>query len=207
MSDQQVHDEILTFFLAGHETAALSLTWAAYLLATHAEAQEQAAEEVHRITNGAELCAEDYPKLRYLTAVTKEALRLYPPVWSMGREASSDGTLAGHRVKKGTDLWLCIHRLHRDARWYQEPDRFVPGRWLGDQVPRRFTYAPFGIGPRVCIGQHFAMAETVLGWAAMLRRCRFSLASSAPAELNAWISLRPKKPIQLLVQPRLPQAR
>jgi cytochrome P450 len=200
MSDEQLHDEILTFFLAGHETAALSLTWAAYLLATHPETQEQAAKEIFVVTEGGEIRAEHYPQLRFVTAVVKEALRLYPPVWSLGRKTTKDGTLGSLPVPKGTDLWLCLHRLHRDPRWYFEPERFSPQRWLGNQVQRPFTYAPFGIGPRVCIGQHFAMAETVLGLASMLRQFRFSLVSSAPAEVNAWISLRPKERIELRVE-------
>jgi cytochrome P450 len=93
-----------------------------------------------------------------------------------------------------------LHRLHRDPRWYPEPERFNPECWLENQVQRRFTCAPLGIGPRVCIGQHFAMAETVLGLASMLRRFRFSLVSSVPAEVNAWISLRPKERIELRVE-------
>jgi cytochrome P450 len=199
MSDEQLHDEILTFFLAGHETAALSLTWATYLLATHPEIQERAAEEVFAVTEEGELRAEHYPLLRFVTAVVKEALRLYPPVWSLGREATKDGALGSLPISKGTDLWLCLHRLHRDPRWYSEPERFSPERWLGNQVQRRFTYAPFGIGPRVCIGQHFAMTEAVLGLAAILGRFRLSLASSAPAEVDAWITLRPKERIELRV--------
>ncbi|WP_245632293.1 cytochrome P450 [Edaphobacter aggregans] len=200
MSDEQLHDEIMTFFLAGHETAALSLTWAAYLLATHPETQEQAAKEISVVTEGGEIRAEHYPQLRFVTAVAKEALRLYPPVWSLGRKTTKHGSLGSLPVSKGTDLWLCLHRLHRDPRWYPEPERFSPQRWLGNQLQRRFTYAPFGIGPRVCIGQHFAMAETVLGLASMLRQFRFLLVSSAPAEVNAWISLRPKERIELRVE-------
>jgi cytochrome P450 len=202
MSDKQLHDEILTFFLAGHETAALSLTWATYLLSTHPEIQERAAEEVFAVTEGGELRAEHYPRLRFVTAAVKETLRLYPPVWSLGRKATRDGALGSLPVPKGTDLWICLHRLHRDLRWYPEPERFNPERWLGNQVQRRFTYAPFGIGPRVCIGQHFAMAESVLGLASMLRLFRFSLTSIAPAEVNAWLSLRPKERIELRVHER-----
>ena len=202
MSDEQLHDEILTLFLAGHETAALSLTWAAYLLATHPEIQEQAAEEVFTVTAGGDVRAGHYPHLRFVTALVKEALRLYPPVWSLGRVATKDSALGSLPVVKGTDLWLCLHRVHRDPRWYPEPERFRPERWLGNQVQRRFTYVPFGIGPRVCVGQHFAMAETVLGLASMLRRFSFSPTSSVPAEVNAWISLRPKKSIELRLQQR-----
>ena len=197
MSDEQLHDEILTFFLAGHETAALSLTWAVYLLATHPETQKLAAEEVFKVIGGRDIQVEHYPFLHFLTAVTKEALRLYPPVWSLGRIATKDSALGSLPIAKGTDVWLCLHRLHRDPRWYPEPEQFYPERWLGNEAQRRFTYAPFGIGPRVCIGQHFAMAETVLGLASMLRQFSFSPTSSVPAEVNAWISLRPKQSIQL----------
>ena len=202
MSDEQLHDEILTLFLAGHETAALSLTWAAYLIATHPEIQEQAAEEVFTVTAGSDVRAEHYPHLSFVTAVVKEALRLYPPVWSLGRVATKDSALGNVPVVKGTDLWLCLHRLHRDPRWYPEPEQFRPERWLGNQAQRRFTYAPFGVGPRVCIGQHFAMTETVLGLASMLRRFSFLPTSSGPAEVNAWISLRPRKGIELRLEPR-----
>ena len=202
MSDEQLHDEILTFFLAGHETAALSLTWATYLLATHPEMQERAADEVFTVTGGADVQVEHYPLLHFVTAVTKEALRLYPPVWSLGRVATKDGALGSLLIAKGTDVWLCLHRLHRDPRWYPEPEQFRPERWLRNETQRRFTYAPFGIGPRVCIGQHFAMAETVLGLASMLRQFRFSPTCSVPAEVNAWISLRPKESIQLRLEQR-----
>jgi cytochrome P450 len=157
---------------------------------------------VFTVTAGGDVRAEHYPHLRFVNAVVKEALRLYPPVWSLGRVATKDSALGSLPVVKGTDIWLCLHRLHRDPRWYPEPERFRPERWLGNQAQQRFTYAPFGVGPRVCIGQHFAMAETVLGLALMLRRFSFSPTSSVPAEVDAWISLRPRKSIELRLQHR-----
>ena len=201
MSDQQLQDEILTFFLAGHETAALSLAWTAYLLGRHPEVQNEVCGELGAVTAGQELKAEHYPQLRYLTAVVKEALRLYPPVWSLGRKASQTSSLGEHPVPVGTDLWLCIHRLHRDPRWYPEPERFKPERWLTKDLRRPFTYLPFGIGPRVCIGQDFAMTEAVLGLAAILKRFRFQALSSKPVEVNPWITLRPKQRIKLRLEP------
>lgn len=126
------------------------------------------------VTAGGDVRAAHYPHLRFVTAVVKEALRLYPPVWSLGRVATKGSALGSLPVVKGTDIWLCLHRLHRDPRWYPEPERFRPERWLGNQAQRRFTYVPFGVGPRICVGQHFAMAETVLGLASMLRRFSFS---------------------------------
>jgi cytochrome P450 len=197
MPDQQVLDEILTFFLAGHETTALSLTWAAYLLAQHPDVQDRMREEIRAVTQGSELCAEHYPKLRWTAAILKEATRLYPPVWSMGREAITDTVLDGHPVAKGTDVWICLHRLHRDARWFPEPERFQPERWLQGQTQKPFTYLPFGVGPRVCIGQRFALMETVLGLAAMVSHFRLTVTDDVPAEPSAWITLRPKHPIRL----------
>jgi len=197
MSDRQIRDEILTFFLAGHETTALSLTWAAYLLARHPDVQELAREEVHSVAQGGELCPEDYPKLRWTAAIVKEATRLYPPVWSLGREAIAATVLGGHPIAKGTDVWICLHRLHRDARWFPDPDRFLPHRWLQGHAPRPFTYLPFGVGARVCIGQRFAMLETVLGLASVLSRFQLNATRDAPAEPCAWITLRPKHPIRL----------
>jgi hypothetical protein len=134
MSDEQLLDEILTFSLAGHETAALSLTWAAYLIAMHPEMQEQAAEEVFTVTGGGDVRAEHYPHLCFVTAVAKEALRLYPPVWCLGRVATKDSALGSLRVVKGTDLWLCLHRLHRDPRWY--PERSDSARSVGLGIKR-----------------------------------------------------------------------
>ena len=206
MSARQLLDEILTFFLAGHETAALALTWSAYLLAIYPPAQDASRNELINATAGETLTPEHYPRLRYLTAVVKEALRLYPPVWSLGRKALHPGVLTHgllgvHQVPQKTDLWLCLYQLHRDPRWYSDPDRFQPERWLTGEVVPPFTYLPFGIGPRGCIGQHFAMAEAVLGLAAILKQFRLAPASDDPVGLSPWITLRPKQPIHLRLKP------
>lgn len=199
MSDQQIHDEILTFFLAGHETAALGLTWALYLLAQRPDVQQHVADEVQSVTQAGQIRPEAYSRLPWTTAVIKEAMRLYPPAWSMGREATSDTTLGGQPVTKGTDIWICLYQLHRDARWFADPDAFLPERWMRNSPPTPFTYIPFGIGQRVCIGQHFAMMESVLGLAAILSQFRFTLKNSHPPELSAWITLRPRTPIYLQI--------
>jgi cytochrome P450 len=199
MSDQQLHDEILTFFLAGHETAALGLTWALYLLAAHPEIQEHIVDEVRSVAQGEQITPEAYSKLHWTTAAVKEAMRLYPPSWSMGREATANTTLGGHPVKKGTDIWICLYQLHRDARWFNDPDAFLPERWLGNSSRKPFTYIPFGIGQRVCIGQHFAMMESVLGLAAILSQFRLTLNDSHMPALSAWITLRPQTPIRLQI--------
>ena len=130
-------------------------------MARHPEMQENIRDEVRSVTAGGELAPTAYSKLAFTSAVVKETLRLYPPVWSMGRKTILNTKLDGQPVPKGTDIWICLYRTHRDARWYTEPNRFLPQRWLQDPAPRPFTYLPFGMGPRVCIGQHFAMMEAV----------------------------------------------
>jgi len=197
MSDEQLRDEILTFFLAGHETAALGLTWALHLLAQHPAVQQKVTDEVTALLNDGHSLAESFAKLPWTTAVVKEALRLYPPVWSMGRRAVAETELAGTPVKNGTDIWICVYQLHRDPRWYPDPHTFEPQRWIDAPAPRSFTYLPFGIGPRVCIGQHFAMMESIIGLAAILSRFQVEAATKATPELSAWITLRPKSPIRL----------
>ncbi len=197
MQDQQIHDEILTFFLAGHETAALSLTWALSLLAGRPDAQDRIAAEVTRVTGGAGLRPEHVMKLPWTGAVLKEAIRLYPPVWSLGRKTDRDTVLSGQSLRKGTDVWICLYQLHRDQRWFAEPERFLPERWLDQPPPRPFTYLPFGIGPRVCIGQHFATAEAVLALAAIVARFRLAAPQGQIVTPSAWITLRPKQPVML----------
>jgi cytochrome P450 len=135
--------------------------------------------------------------LRFTAATVKEALRLYPPVWSMGREVLADTVLDGERLAPGTDVWICLYRLQRDARWYDDPERFQPERWLEKPAPPPFTYLPFGVGARVCIGQRFALTEAVLGLATVLARWRLAPASQQPVEPSAWVTLRPKRPILL----------
>ena len=202
MPDQQVHDEILTMFLAGHETSALSLSWALWLLARHPEIQERAAREVAEVAAGRAVEASDYPRLPYLAAVVQETMRLYPPLWSMGREVERDTKLGSEPVAKGTRVWLCVFQMHHDARWFAEPERFDPERWLGGVTRKKFSYLPFGAGPRMCIGQHFATAEAVLGLAEILRVFRFETVSDEEVKMDAWITLRPRGGVKLRLAKR-----
>ncbi len=202
MSDQQVHDEIMNMFLAGNETSALTLSWAMHLLSTNPDIQDRAASEVLKVTGGHPLRPEDLPGLRYLSAIVQETLRLYPPLWSIGRLTSRDTTLSGLPVAKETQIWLCTYRLHRDPRWFSDPDRFNPERWLDGTSHKKFTYIPFGVGPRMCIGQHFATVETVLGLATILSRFRLSSPPGSIVTPEAWITLRPKHGLSLRIDAR-----
>jgi cytochrome P450 len=202
MSDQQVHDEVLTMFLAGHEPSALLLSWAAALLAAHPETQEAAAVEVQAVLDNEPLCAKHLPQFRLLNAVVHETLRLYPAVWSIGRSVMSDTMLGDLPVKRGTHVWLCIYTLQHDERWFPEPERFHPQRWLGDAVQKRHTFLPFGAGPRMCIGQHFAMTETILGLSAILARFRLLPTEENIPKMDAWITLRPRGGVPIRLEQR-----
>jgi cytochrome P450 len=200
MDDRQVRDEAMTLFLAGHETTALALTFALHLLALHPEADARAASELASL--GGPAGFDDLPRLPYLDAVVKEALRLYPPAWAITRLAIEDVDLAGLRVRKGDSVLVTPWVTHRDARLFPEPQRFRPERWLDSPPPPRFAYLPFGAGPRVCIGASFAQTEAVLVLAALLSRFRFELARDPAVELQASITLRPKGGMPMTLKPR-----
>lgn len=202
MPHQQVEDEVLTMFLAGQETSALSLSWSVYLLASHPDIQEEAAHEVAQVIGDRELIPQDYPSLRIIGMVVQEALRLYPPVWSMGRETVQDTSVNGLRIRAGTRIWICTRQIQRDKRWFPDPDEFKPHRWEEKVSRPKFSYFPFGGGPRMCIGHHFATTEAVLGLAAMLSRFRFSLAPEAKIETDAWMTLRPRHGIHVRLEYR-----
>jgi cytochrome P450 len=202
MSDIQIRDEVMTMFLAGHETSALMLTWAIHLLANDQDVQDQAAEEALRVTAGSPLTGAHYPQLKLVMGVVQEALRLYPPVWSLGRETIHDTKIGPHTVAKGDSIWLCINNIHHDSRWFHAPETFNPHRWSEAQRRPKLSYLPFGAGARMCIGQNFAFMEAALSLAALLCNFRFYPASSEPVESAAWITLRPKSGIPIRLERR-----
>jgi cytochrome P450 len=190
MNDRQVRDEVLTLFLAGHETTANALTWTWYLLSQNPEAERAVQEEVDRLgTPG----FADLEQLRYTGAVLSESLRLYPPAWAVGRRALEDVEVGGYTIPKGNVVLLSPFVTHRDARWFPEPEQFRPERWLTEDPDRpKFAYFPFGGGARVCIGERFAWMEGVLLLAAITQKWRFELVPGHPVEAKAQITLRPK---------------
>jgi cytochrome P450 len=202
MSDEYVHDEVITLFLTGQETSAVTLSWAVALLAQHPEFQEEAAAEIAYVTNGREMMAEDYPCLKFLNAVVQETVRLYPPLWSLGRTTLRDTMVGDLPIRKGTDVWIPIRQIHRDVRWFSEPDSFNPYRWNDCARRPKFSYFPFGGGQRSCVAQHFAMAELVLGLAVLLSRFRFRLALRTKLEIDAWLTLRPKNGVPVVASVR-----
>jgi cytochrome P450 len=200
MTDQQLRDEAMTLFLAGHETTALAITYTLRLLATHPEQYRRLVAEVDAVLAGRPPRQSDVEKLPFTSAVVREGLRLYPPVWSIARYAVKDTELAGLSIPANTQLILSQWVTQRDARWFSEPERFRPERWLGEEcagVPR-FAYFPFGGGPRVCVGQHFALLELVLVFARLAQHVVFEH-SGEKLRLDPVITLRPRGSVRLKV--------
>lgn len=187
MDDVQLHDEIITMFLAGHETTALNLGYTLYLLAGDPERQEKARAASLSDSGG------------YLDHVLRESLRLYPPAWSIGRAALRDHDLGGYRIKKKDLLLISPYALHRDARLFHNPDLFEPERWDAAESISKYAYLPFGAGPRVCVGNHFALMEASIVMRSLLRRYRFSRLQDI--ELSPSITLRPRQGVMLQVDP------
>ncbi len=192
MTDQQVRDEVLVLFLAGHETTALALGWTFHLLALYPEAERRLHAELDAVLGDREPRFDDLPRLEYTARVVKESLRMYPPAWSLGRESTAPFELAGHRFEAGAWMWMIPWVVHHDARWFADPWRFDPDRWeeaRARSIPK-FAYFPFGGGARVCIGNQFAMMEATLMLAAVARRWRLAAVPGFPVAPEAAITLR-----------------
>lgn len=192
MPAKQLRDEVITLLLAGHETTALALTWTWWLLSRHPEREARLGEEVRSALDGRAPTIGDLPRLGYVERVVKESMRLRPPAYSFGREAIEPVEVGGVRMPVGTTAFVFPWLLHRDARWFDEPLAFDPDRWEGDleaKLPRG-AYLPFGAGPRVCVGRHFAMIEAVLIVATIAARWRIEWGPDDPVPFPS-ITLRP----------------
>ncbi len=194
MSDRQLRDEMMTLYLAGHETTALTLSWSWYLISQHPEVERKLVAEWDRVLQGRTPSPDDLGNLPYTDAVITEAMRVYPPVYLIGREATRELELGGYRVKKGYTIFMSQWVNHRDARYFPDPEQFRPERWedgLVDRIPK-YAYYPFGGGPRACIGNTFALMEATIILAAVGQKYRFTLMPDAHIELNPQITLLPK---------------
>jgi cytochrome P450 len=200
MTDSQLRDEVMTLFLAGHETTALALSWSWYLLAQNPDKEQKFHAELDAVLQGRLPTVDDLPKLEYTEMIAKETMRLYPPAYAVGREALEDVEMGGFRVPKGSQLFAFQWVTQRDERYFEEPGEFIPERWTPDRsatVPK-YAYFPFGGGPRQCIGNYFAMMEIVLLLAAIGQRFKFSLAPDHKVEVLPVLSLRPKSGIKVI---------
>jgi len=196
MNDQQLRDEAVTLFLAGHETTALALAHTLFLLSTHPDVERKLHAEVAAVLGNKLPAAVDVKKLAYTDRVLKEAMRLFPPAWTTGRTALEDVEVRGHRILKGAQIMMSQWVVHRDPRWFPNPEGFDPDRWLPERARGmpRFAYFPFGGGPRVCIGNHFAIMEATLILAIIVRDWQVSLLPGQRLELKPSVTLRQAGP-------------
>jgi cytochrome P450 len=204
MTDRQVRDEVMTLFLAGHETTAVALSWTWYLLAQNPDADLRLAAELSAVLNGRPPTVADLPALRYTEMVVTESMRLYPPAYGLGREATRATEVAGHLVPAKGIVIMPTWVVQRDARWFDEPETFRPERWADDAARRlpRFAYFPFGGGPRQCIGNTFATMETILILATIAQRFRLALVPGQRVTATPYITLRPEPGIRMRVERR-----
>jgi cytochrome P450 len=202
MTDRQLRDEAMTLFLAGHDTTSLTLSWGWYLLAQNPDVYDALQAEVCGVLAGRSPTPADLPRLPYTERVVLEIMRLYPAAYMLGRQAVAACELGGYHLPAKATVLMSQWLLHRDARWFTEPERFHPDRWadgLAKRLPK-FAYFPFGGGPRQCIGNSFAMMEAVLVLATLAQRCRFTLVPGPPIRPAPGLTLKPSRGIEAVVR-------
>jgi len=199
LSPQLIHDEALTLLLAGHETTALALSWTWYLLAHHPDVDTAMQAELQTVLGGRLPTVEDLPQLQYTRMVLTEALRLYPPAWLMTRRARQEVVIGDYRFPPGTFFLLSPYLTHHDARFFPDPEAFVPTRWAAppETDPARYAYLPFGGGPRQCLGEGFAWMAGLLVLATVAQTWRMRLVPGPPVAPWALVTLRPKHGIHV----------
>ncbi|MCU0496325.1 MAG: cytochrome P450 [Anaerolineae bacterium] len=199
MSDKQLRDEAMTVFGAGHETTAATLTWVWYLLSKHPEIAAKLHEELSTALGGKTPTFNDLPNLKYTEMVIKEAMRLYPPAWGASRNLMVDTTLGGHALKRGNVLLLNFYGVHRHPKFWDQPDRFIPERFSPENEGKihKYAYLPFGGGPRICIGNAFAMMEARLILATIAQRFTLHLAPEETVLPSRRFTLRPKDGLKM----------
>jgi cytochrome P450 len=204
MNDKELIDEVLTLIVAGHETTAAALTWTWYLISEHPEVQAQLQEEADRTGTDQALSLGAAESLAFTHQVIQEALRLYPPGWLITRRTLEADELGGYPIAPRTDVFISPYMLHRHPAFWSEPEEFKPERFAGIDAEERhrFSYIPFAVGPRHCIGENIAMFEMLVHVHAMSRRFRLTRAGAEPIELEAQINLRPRSNLMMTVEAR-----
>jgi len=204
MTDLQLRDEAITIFLAGHETTANTLTWTWYLLSEHPDIEQRLHRELDSVLADRLPTVEDFPRLQYTEMVITEAIRLYPPAWILGRRALKDYKLGPYIVPAGAILIMSPYVMHRDPRYFPDPFRFDPDRWTPEARASRpqFSYFPFGGGPRRCIGEGFAMMESIMVLATLAQEWSLRRASDQPIALQPLITLRPRHGMRMVLMSR-----
>ena len=205
LDERQIRDEIASFIAAGHDANAAVVTWAALLLAEYPDRQRDLQLELDTVLAGRAPTVADVHRLPLTEAIVLEAMRLYPPVWVFGREPIRDCDLGGYRIKKGTSILVCQYLLHRDRRFFDDPDSFRPERWLpGSPRCHPYAFVPFGAGPRRCIGESLAMMESILVLVSLCQRFSLTKAPSTQVELATNLTLIPKGGLVLSMSKRVP---
>ena len=204
MTDEQVRDEAMTLFLAGHETTANALIWTWYLLAQNPVEERQLHREVDRVLAGRTPTIDHLPSLPYTRMVLSEVMRLFPPAYVVGRQPTEDYTVRDWVIPAGSTVFASQYVMHRDPRYWYDAERFDPLRWTADEIAKRpkFSYFPFGAGPRVCIGEGFAWTEGILALATLAQRWQARLVSRQTPDLEPMITLRPKHAIEMTLHRR-----
>lgn len=190
MSDREIRDEALTLLMAGHETTANAVAWTLYLIAKHPEVEERLRTELDGVLDGREIRVADLGNLPYLERVLKEALRVYPPAWLLGRAAIEPVEIGGYSIQPDANIIISPYVIHRNPRYFDDPETFNPDRFLVE--PTRYSYLPFGAGPRVCIGQPYALLEMAIITATLMGSYHLTLPADYVAEPEAMLTLRPK---------------
>jgi len=204
MTDKQVRDEALTLFLAGHETTANALTWTWYLLSQNPEAEARFHAEIDRVLGARLPTFDDLAQLKYVEMVFAESMRLFPPAWGIGRRPLQAYRIGDYEIPARTVMLMSPYVVHRDPRWYPEPEKFDPDRFLPENAAGRpkFSYFPFGGGARVCIGERFAWMEGVLLLATLGAKWKLRLVPGHRVETRALITLRAKYGMEMVVEGR-----
>jgi len=204
MSDKQLRDEAATILMAGHETTAIALSWTWYLLARHPHVEQKLHAELANVLDGRAPVFDDLPRLNYTRMIIEEAMRLYPPAWAVSRTAISDDEIGSYHIPANSEILLLPYVTHRHPQFWEEPEQFDPERFTPERATQRpkFTYFPFGGGPRQCVGNNFALTEAQLVLAVVAQQYRLTLVSGHPIEPEPSITLRPRYGIMMTLKQR-----
>ncbi len=204
MTVEQIYNEAMTLFMAGHDSTSNALTWLWYLLLEHPDAEQTLSETVTRVLQGNLPTFESLKDLQYIEMLFKETIRLYPPVWAFMRQAVEEVQIGGYAIPAGSMIYVSPWVIHRDARFFENPTEFRPERFSAENEPniKSFSYFPFGGGPRVCIGNHFAMMEAKITTALINQRVKFELVAGQSVEIDPGLTLRPRNGLRVIVRKR-----
>ena len=199
MDDKQLRDEIVTLFIAGSETSSNALCWAIYLLAQHKDIFQKLRSEAEDVLSQNLSGMEAYQELSYTQQIIQETMRLYPPAWMISRASAGHDEIDGYAIAPKDQIFMCTYTIHHNAEYWPEPEKFDPTRFAPEAIKQqpKFAYYPFGGGPRLCIGNNFAMLEMVLALATISREFAFELISEKPALMDGLVTLRPRNEISV----------